>query len=61
MGVGEGEVHREVTTNKEAYARYRELSAHEEDMFGVIEAAAVGACGVIRGGGAMTKGIVPLE
>jgi hypothetical protein len=55
MGIREGDVHREVAANKEAHAGDGELAAHEEDVFGVVEASAMRACGVIRGGGSVTE------
>jgi hypothetical protein len=61
MGVGESDVHREVSANKEAHARDSELPAHKEDVFSIVEASAVRTCGVIGGSGAVTKGVVSLE
>jgi hypothetical protein len=55
MGVREGDAKREVATNKEAHAGDGELAAHEKDMFCVVEASTVRACGVVRGGGSVTK------
>jgi hypothetical protein len=55
MGVGEGDVHREVATHKETHARDGKLAAHEEDMFCVVKPSAVWACGVIRGSGSVTE------
>jgi hypothetical protein len=61
MCVGECDVHGEVAVNKEAHARDSVLAAHEEDMFCVVKPSAVWACGVIRGSGSVTKGIISLE
>jgi hypothetical protein len=61
MFVREDGVEGEVSAYKEASPRDSEEGATYEDVVGVVEAAAVGACGVVRGGGAVTKGVVPLK
>jgi hypothetical protein len=55
MCVGEDSVKGEVTAYEEASPGYSEVRAFEEDVVCVKEASAVGACGVIRGGGAVTE------
>jgi hypothetical protein len=61
MGVREGGVHQVVAPDEKAGAVYGVGAALKEDVFGVIEVAAVGACGGIWGGGAVVEGVVPLE
>jgi hypothetical protein len=61
MFVGEDGVHGEVAAYKEASPGYGEFAALVDDVPRVVEAAAVGACGVIRGGGAVAEGVIPLE
>jgi hypothetical protein len=61
MCVGEGGVYGEVSTYEEEHSWNGEVTASMEDVPEVEELAAVRACCVIRGGGAVMKGIVPLE
>jgi hypothetical protein len=61
MFVGEGSVHGEVAANKESHSWDGVGAALEKDMLGVIIPTAVGACGVIGGGGAVAEGVVALE
>jgi hypothetical protein len=55
MLVGEDGVEGEVAVYEEASPGYSEVGAPEEDVVSVEEVAAVGACGVVWGGGAVTK------
>jgi hypothetical protein len=55
MGIGEGDVHREVAADKKTHAGNSELTAHEEDVFCVVKASAMWACGVVRGSGSVTE------
>jgi hypothetical protein len=61
MCVGEDSVEGEVAAYEEASPRYGEVGAPDEDVMRVKEVSAVGACDVIRGGGAVAKGVISLE
>jgi hypothetical protein len=61
MFVGEDGVEGEVAAYEEASPGDGKGGAREEDVVCVEEASAVGARGVIGGGGSVTKGVIPLE
>jgi hypothetical protein len=61
MGIGEGGMHGEVAANEKPHAGNGISVALVEDMPRVVEASAVGTSRIIRGGGAVAKGVVPLE
>jgi hypothetical protein len=61
MCIGEDGVQGEVAAYEEASSGYSKVGAPEEDVVSIEEASAVGARGVIGGGGPVAKGVVPLE
>jgi hypothetical protein len=61
MFIGKDGVEGEVAAYEEASPRNGELSALVDDVPRVEEATAVGTCGVIGGGRAVAKGVIPLE
>jgi hypothetical protein len=61
MFVGEGDVHGEVSADKESHSRDGVGAALKEDVLGVVKPSAVRACGIIRGGGAVAERVVPLK
>jgi hypothetical protein len=61
MVVGEDGVEGEVAADKEASPGNGKGGAREEDVVRVEKASAVGARGVVRGGGSVTDGVVSLE
>jgi hypothetical protein len=55
MCVGKDGMKGEVAAYKEASPRYGELAALMDDVPRVVEASAMRACGVVRGGGTVTE------
>jgi hypothetical protein len=55
MSIREGCRHREVAADQEAHSRDGVVGAPVEDVPRVVEASTMRACGVIRGGGSVTK------
>jgi hypothetical protein len=59
--VGEEGVKGEVAVDKETSPVMGEVAAGSDDVPEVVEGAAVWACGVVRGGGVVAEGVVPLK